>query len=81
MQRVYLVSRYGDLALGLFTGIFAYALYERKQNRPDQDKLHNLVRWKWDQRERAKEVRKVEEEGWEEIEGALKEKMEEKVRR
>ncbi|GAA6027549.1 hypothetical protein JCM8097_007917 [Rhodosporidiobolus ruineniae] len=68
MQRVYLVSRVGDIFLGLATGVLAYGLYERKNHRAEEDKLASLVKWKWAQRE----VKQVEQEGWKELEDELK---------
>ncbi|GAA5841593.1 hypothetical protein JCM5353_003675 [Sporobolomyces roseus] len=71
-SRIYLISKTGDVLLGLGTGVFAYYLYEKKLNRSSQDTLIGMVRWKMDQREqrnRWKEGGKEgrEEIGWEEL--------------
>ncbi|GAA5940200.1 Nce101p [Sporobolomyces koalae] len=50
-SRVYLISKWGDVALGLSTGVFAYYLYERKLHRTDEDSLVGLIKWKLDQRQ------------------------------
>jgi hypothetical protein len=73
-------SRTGDIALGLVTGVLAYALYEKKQgpNRPHEDKLLSLIQWKRERWAGSKEVKAVEQEGWEEIEREFKLKQEEK---
>ncbi|GAA6012307.1 hypothetical protein JCM11491_007088 [Sporobolomyces phaffii] len=51
-SRIYLISKWGDVALGLSTGVFAYYLYEKKSHRTPDDSLVGLVRWKLDQRAR-----------------------------
>ncbi|BGP15946.1 hypothetical protein JCM10213_003623 [Rhodosporidiobolus nylandii] len=81
MQRVYLVSKVGDVLLGFTTGVFAYYLYERKNGRAEEDKLVNLVRWKWAQQAEQKQVKAAEAEGWEEIERELKVKQGEQAAR
>ncbi|GAA5825610.1 hypothetical protein JCM11251_000308 [Rhodosporidiobolus azoricus] len=69
MSRVYLVSKWGDVLVGIATGVLAYTLYERKAGRTAEDgnRLQDLVRWKMDQRERVEAVKAVEQEGWDEI--------------
>ncbi|GAA5891283.1 hypothetical protein JCM5296_006887 [Sporobolomyces johnsonii] len=76
ISRVYLISKYGDVAVGVATGFLAYSLYERKTFRQDGEKLVDLVRWKWDQRQRRQELVAVEQEGWDELERELKIKQE-----
>ncbi|KAK4056873.1 hypothetical protein OIO90_002123 [Microbotryomycetes sp. JL221] len=50
IPRVYLVSRRVDPFLGIFTGVWAYALYEHRLGRPKGHSLLELLQWKWDQR-------------------------------
>ncbi|CEQ40220.1 SPOSA6832_01822 [Sporobolomyces salmonicolor] len=77
LSRVYLISKYGDVVVGIATGFLAYSLYERKTFRKDGEKLADLVQWKWDQRQKRKEaVVAVEQEGWDELERELKIKQE-----
>ncbi|GAA5870809.1 hypothetical protein JCM1840_006810 [Sporobolomyces johnsonii] len=76
ISRVYLISKYGDVAVGIATGFLAYSLYERKTFRQDGEKLVDLVRWKWDQRQRRQDIVAVEQEGWDELERELKIKQE-----
>ncbi|KAK4047738.1 hypothetical protein OIV83_005246 [Microbotryomycetes sp. JL201] len=47
IPRVYLVSKRIDPLLGIFTGIWAYALYERRLQRPAGHSLVELIQWKW----------------------------------
>ncbi|KAF9454556.1 hypothetical protein P691DRAFT_770451 [Macrolepiota fuliginosa MF-IS2] len=59
-----LLHRYLDPLLGVFTGILAYHLHEthpRTAPLPDQ-RLTELVRWKWDkyQRERREKLLALE---------------------
>ncbi|GAA6018978.1 hypothetical protein JCM8202_000623 [Rhodotorula sphaerocarpa] len=77
MPSVYLVSRWGDVLLGLTTGVWAYYLYERRLHRPDGERLADLVRWKFDQRARLAQAAQADSEGWEEIERELKAKEQE----
>lgn len=73
MPQVYLISRWGDVLLGLSTGVWAYYLYERRLHRPDGERLADLVRWKLDQRARLSQAStQADNEGWEEIERELK---------
>ncbi|GAA5903772.1 hypothetical protein JCM6882_003414 [Rhodosporidiobolus microsporus] len=73
MPRTYLVSKWGDVLVGMFAGGLAYYQYESKAGRSAQegDRLVDLVRWKMDQRAKDKEgkeqVKAVEQEGWEEL--------------
>lgn len=66
------VCRFGDVLLGLSTGVWAYYLYERRLNRPDGERLADLVRWKWDKVQQQRRNRVADEEGWEEIEKELR---------
>jgi hypothetical protein len=64
---------WGDVLLGLSTGVWAYYLYERRLHRPDGERLADLVRWKLDQRARLSQASaQADNEGWEEIERELK---------
>ncbi|GAA5904500.1 Nce101p [Sporobolomyces salmoneus] len=53
-SRIYLISKWGDVALGLSTGVFAYYLYEKKLHRTEEDSLLGLIRWKSEQRQKLK---------------------------
>ncbi|GAA5993247.1 hypothetical protein JCM5350_007296 [Sporobolomyces pararoseus] len=71
-SRIYLISKWGDVALGLSTGVFAYYLYEKKLNRSRQDSLLGLLEWKSQQRDKIKKASMIEVEGnnakeWEEL--------------
>ncbi|GAA5966277.1 hypothetical protein JCM3765_002584 [Sporobolomyces pararoseus] len=55
-SRIYLISKWGDVGLGLSTGVLAYYLYEKKLNRSKQDSLIGLLEWKSQQRERTKQA-------------------------
>ncbi|BGP07752.1 hypothetical protein JCM10049v2_003592 [Rhodotorula toruloides] len=72
MPRVYLISKFGDVLLGLSTGVWAYYLYERRLNRPDGERLADLVRWKWAKFQDQRRNRVADQEGWEEIEKELR---------
>ncbi|ORY92801.1 hypothetical protein BCR35DRAFT_298346 [Leucosporidium creatinivorum] len=70
--RVYLVSKRLDPFLGVFTGIWAYALYERRLQRPEGHTLLELIRGKWNQHQQARQAINSakageHEEGWEEL--------------
>ncbi|GAA6007854.1 hypothetical protein JCM10207_004900 [Rhodosporidiobolus poonsookiae] len=80
MPRVYLISKFGDVLLGLATGVMAYGLYERRQFRAEEDKLASLVQWKWAQRAQDKAVQAVEDEGMRELERELAVKQEQAAR-
>lgn len=70
-------NSWGDVLLGLTTGVWAYYLYERRLHRPDGERLADLVRWKFDQRARLAQAAQADSEGWEEIERELKAKEQE----
>ncbi|BGP31768.1 hypothetical protein JCM10296v2_003542 [Rhodotorula toruloides] len=72
MPRVYLISKLGDVLLGLSTGFWAYYLYERRLNRPDGERLADLVRWKWAKFQDQRRNQVADQEGWEEIEKELR---------
>ncbi|GAA5878735.1 hypothetical protein JCM16303_007164 [Sporobolomyces ruberrimus] len=59
-SRIYLISKYGDVFLGLTTGVFAYYLYEKKLNRSNEDNLRGLIRWKLDQLDERKNKLQLE---------------------
>ncbi|BGP39693.1 hypothetical protein JCM10449v2_003644 [Rhodotorula kratochvilovae] len=84
MPRVYLISKWGDVLLGLSTGVFAYALYERRLHRPEGERLVDLVRWKLDQRAALNPPKtpasQAEQEGWAELERELKLKEQEALK-
>ncbi|TFY83712.1 hypothetical protein EWM64_g295 [Hericium alpestre] len=68
-----LLSRTLDPILGIFTGIFAYHLYETnpRTELPEEQKLVNLVRWKME-KSRNERAHKAEEEArdnvdWKEV--------------
>ncbi|KAF9013887.1 hypothetical protein BDQ17DRAFT_1341679 [Cyathus striatus] len=44
-----LLTRYLDPVLGLFSGVFAYYLYEThpRNTLPQHERLLPLLRWKW----------------------------------
>ncbi|KAI0082627.1 hypothetical protein K474DRAFT_1702624 [Panus rudis PR-1116 ss-1] len=49
-----LLSKALDPLLGVFTGVFAYYLYENHPRTapPDGERLIDLARWKWEKRRR-----------------------------
>ncbi|GAA5837893.1 hypothetical protein JCM3766R1_001510 [Sporobolomyces carnicolor] len=57
-SRVYLISKWGDVALGLSTGVFAYYWYEKKLGRTREDSLVGLVTWKAHQLRQQRDERK-----------------------
>ncbi|GAA6051375.1 hypothetical protein JCM3770_004509 [Rhodotorula araucariae] len=83
MPRVYLISKWGDVMLGLTTGVWGYYLYERRVNRPEGERLVDLVRWKLDQRAALAPktlAGQAEQDGWAEIERELKLKEQEALK-
>ncbi|SGY44177.1 BQ5605_C001g00125 [Microbotryum silenes-dioicae] len=45
-KRIYLVSKTMDPLLGIFSGIWAYYVYESRLERPSDHSLPSLLRWK-----------------------------------
>ncbi|THH26465.1 hypothetical protein EUX98_g7718 [Antrodiella citrinella] len=63
MSRV-LLSKTLDPVLGVFTGVFAYYLYENNPRTapPQEDRLVELLRWKWAKRGRDEGSRSAQDE-------------------
>ncbi|TCD64661.1 hypothetical protein EIP91_003822 [Steccherinum ochraceum] len=59
-----LLSRTLDPLLGIFTGAFAYYLYENNPRTapPPEERLGELIRWKMDKRNKEEEARIAKEE-------------------
>ncbi|KAI5448844.1 hypothetical protein NCC49_006078 [Naganishia albida] len=76
----YLLGRYMDPMLGVFTGILAYHLHESNpRSRPEPGhRLQELVAWQWNQ---SKEARRLREESMAARYGAQEEAELERLRR
>ncbi|KAF9464771.1 hypothetical protein BDZ94DRAFT_1216083 [Collybia nuda] len=65
MAPAVLLSRTLDPALGVFTGVFAFYLYETHPRTalPSEERLETLIRWKWSifQKNRATRLDKIGE--------------------
>ncbi|KAJ3490225.1 hypothetical protein NLI96_g1589 [Meripilus lineatus] len=59
-----LLSRTIDPLLGIFTGFFAFYLYETNPRTapPERERLHNLLKWKMDKRNQELEEKGKNEE-------------------
>ncbi|GHJ84583.1 hypothetical protein NliqN6_0985 [Naganishia liquefaciens] len=80
MSTRYLLGRYMDPMLGVFTGILAYHLHESNpRSRPEPGhRLNELVAWQWNQ---SKEARRAKEESLSRRFGAAEEAELERLRR
>ncbi|KAJ9093146.1 hypothetical protein QFC20_007194 [Naganishia adeliensis] len=80
MSSRYLLGRYMDPMLGVFTGILAYHLHESNpRSRPEPGhRLQELVAWQWNQ---SKEARRMREESMAARYGAQEEAELERLRR
>ncbi|KAI0928425.1 hypothetical protein AcW1_005674 [Taiwanofungus camphoratus] len=54
-----LLSRALDPLLGIFTGMFAYGLYETNPRTavPHQERLSELLKWKWEKWRSEREIK------------------------
>ncbi|SCZ98546.1 BZ3500_MvSof-1268-A1-R1_Chr3-1g05455 [Microbotryum saponariae] len=70
-KRIYLVSKTLDPLLGIFSGIWAYYVYESRLERPSEHSLPSLLRWKMGEikqrRNAAAGAGDLDEQGWKEL--------------